>query len=476
MRVQVRTNPQVRRSLITYLGAAALVLIIVAVGASLVGRQVAQDEALHDAERVAQRTASLVVAPLLGEILNGDASRRPELDRAVAIRLKDGSISELNVWDRTGTIIYSDDPGDIGERLPVPAEVLAAIDRGDTTSDVTTAPETGAIPGDSRLVEVYVPLRLPGRAPLAFEIYLPYDRVESSANTLILRIVPLAIGALLLLQLIQTPITVGLARRVAGHEAERAGLLERALSASDRERRQIAADLHDGVVQDLAGAGYALAALKRRVDGTAANGVDQVGRVVRGAVESLRRLMVDIYPPDLSGAGLPGAIDDLAEPLRSAGLTVNVHAQPLPGSDSDIAASLYRVARETLANIVKHAEASTVDVDLAVEHGSTPPCAVLRVADDGVGIREGQLDKRAEGHLGLRLLLDRVAAQGGVLTITPGPHGGTGARARVPVPTVETPPRVVVPAARAVSDSSAAVEPAAPVTPSNDRTHADNSY
>jgi signal transduction histidine kinase len=447
MRVPVRANPRVRRSLITYLGAAAFVLVVVAVGATLVGRQVAQDEALKDAERVAQRTANLVVAPLLGDILNGDTGRRPELDRAVGIRLKDGSISELNVWDRTGTIIYADEPKDIGERLPVPDEVAAAIDAGVVSSDVTTLPETGPLPGGAtRLVEVYAPLRLPGQAPLAFEIYVSYDRVETTANNLVLRIVPLVIGALLLLQLIQTPITVSLARRVAGHEAERTALLERALSASERERRQIAADLHDGVVQDLAGAGYALAALQRRVvDDPAAKNVDQVGRVVRGAVESLRRLMVDIYPPDLSGAGLPGAIEDLADPLRRSGVTVNVRAEALPGADSDIAATLYRVARETLANVVKHAQASTVDIDLTVDEHSTPPCVLLRVADDGVGIREGQLDRRAEGHLGLRLLIDRVADQGGELSVTPGPNGGTVALARVPVTLSGEPPRVPYP-------------------------------
>ena len=63
---------RIRRSLITYLGAAALVLIVVAVGTTLVGRQVAQDEALRDAERTAQRTASLVVAPLLTDVERGD--------------------------------------------------------------------------------------------------------------------------------------------------------------------------------------------------------------------------------------------------------------------------------------------------------------------------------------------------------------------------------------------------------------------
>jgi len=432
-RAGVRANPRIRRSLITYLGAAALVLVVVAVGAVLVGRQVAQDEALRDAERVAQRTANLVVAPLLTEVLSGNAARRPELDRAVANRIRDGSIAELVVWDRTGTVIYSDDVAEIGERIPIPEEAATAIDNGAVTSNVTDAPETGPIPGSDRLVEVYAPLRLPGQAPLAFEIYLSYDRVETTANNLVLRIVPLAVGALLLLQLIQTPITVSLARRVASHEAERAALLERALSASERERRQIAADLHDGVVQDLAGAGYALAAVGRRVDGPAGAGLEHVGKVVRGAVESLRRLMVDIYPPDLSGAGLPGAIDDLAEPLRRSGVTVHVRAEQLPGASSEVAAVLYRVARETLANVAKHSQASTVEVDLGRDRTAPTPSVVLRVADDGIGIRPEQLDKRAEGHLGLRLLIDRMADQGGELRIQARPEGGTVALARMPV-------------------------------------------
>ena len=111
---RVRTNPRIRRVLITYLGAAALVLVVVAIGATLVAGQVARDESLRDAERVAQRTANLVVSPLLGDVLNGNAAARSELDRAVSIRLQDGSITELNVWSRTGTVIYSDEADDIG--------------------------------------------------------------------------------------------------------------------------------------------------------------------------------------------------------------------------------------------------------------------------------------------------------------------------------------------------------------------------
>jgi signal transduction histidine kinase len=158
-----------------------------------------------------------------------------------------------------------------------------------------------------------------------------------------------------------------------------------------------------------------------------------VGKVVRGAVESLRRLMVDIYPPDLSGAGLPGAIDDLATPLRESGVTVHVRAEQLPGASSEVAAVLYRVARETLANVAKHAQASAVEIDLGPDRASPTPSVMLRVADDGIGIRPDQLDKRAEGHLGLRLLIDRIADQGGSLTIEARPEGGTVALASVPV-------------------------------------------
>ena len=170
--------------------------------------------------------------------------------------------------------------------------------------------------------------------------------------------------------------------------------------------------------------------------------------MVRGAVESLRRLMVDIYPPDLSGAGLPGAIDDLAEPLRKSGVTLHVRAEALPGASSEIAAVLYRVARETLANIAKHAQASTVEIDLGPDRTAPTPSVLLRVADNGIGIRPEQLDKRAEGHLGLRLLIDRIADQGGELRIEARPEGGTVALARMPVAGRSSPPGPHRPLAR----------------------------
>lgn len=438
---RARPRDRTRRALLVYAAGAVATLLIVSVVAVLLSGRIAERDALFDAERTAERLGTLVIGPLLGAALNGDPQGRAELDSVVDNRLSDGSISDLTIWDRDGVIVYADDPAVIGAQRPPTPELLAAIDRGVTTSGVEDRPETSGVatPG-KRFVEVYTALELPGRAPLAFEVYLSYERVEAAAARLRSQIVPLALGALLLLLLMQVPITLSLARRVSGYESDRAALLERALSASERERRQIAADLHDGIVQDLAGAGYALSALARALPPERSGMAERVAGVVRDAVESLRRLMVDIYPPDLAGPGLAAAIDDLADPLRRDGVAVEVAAGPLPDLDPEIAAVIYRVAKEALVNVAKHADAGAVRIELCADDDPAwagGPGVRLRVVDDGRGVPPDALARRADGHLGLRLLADRLADVGGELTLVPGEPTGTVAQAR-------TPPRVGV--------------------------------
>lgn len=425
------------RELLIFIGGAVLTLLLVSLGSVLIGNQVARTNALRNAETVTARLADLVVGPLLGEALSGNAVRRDELDQAVLNRLRDGSIIGIYVWRADGEIVYASDPDVIGQRFAPPAEVTEVVQHGGTLSATddgsSDEPQGPANSQGQRVVEVYVPLQLDGQPPLVFEAYYSYGQVEQQAGRLLAQIVPLCVGALVLLQLIQIPIVVRLARRVAGHKAERAELLEQALSASDRERRQIAADLHDGLIQDLAGAGYALAVLTRSVPPERTAAAERVGEVVRGAVDSLRRLMVDIYPPDLSGAGLAVAVQDLAKPLREQGVTVSIDVTSLPPLDPVAATTLYRVAREALTNVAKHAKASTVQVCLTAEHIARCDSVLLRVIDDGVGLPLDALNHRAEGHLGLRLLIDRIADLGGELTVHRVDDRGTVIEAHVPV-------------------------------------------
>ena len=161
--------------------------------------------------------------------------------------------------------------------------------------------------------------------------------------------------------------------------------------------------------------------------------------MVRGAVDSLRRLMVDIYPPDLSGAGLSIALRDLVTPLRERGMTVSVEDVTLPPIDPQAATVLYRVAKEALTNVVKHAHADAVQVSLTTEPTKRGSVVTLRVVDDGVGLPVGALDRRAEGHLGLWLLIDRITDLGGALTVRRANGRGTVVEARVPAPVGDSP-------------------------------------
>src|SRR3954470_2750408 len=178
-----------------------------------------------------------------------------------------------------------------------------------------------------------------------------------------------------------------LARRVRRHENERAELMTLSLTASERERRAIAADLHDGPVQDLAGISYALSGLRSSVPEERQETVDRMVGAVRTAVQSLRRLMTDIYPPDLSGPGLGPAIEDLTEPLRTQGVAVTLDIEPPPDVSPE-AAAVYRTVKEVLVSGANRAGAQRVGLTPhPPEHGRGAAVG-LEIAEDGGVSRE----------------------------------------------------------------------------------------
>ncbi len=235
--------------------------------------------------------------------------------------------------------------------------------------------------------------------------------------------------------LILLPVALSMARRIDDAGAERSSLLRHAAAASALERRRIAGDLHDGVVQDLAGIGYALPAIRRSLpDGPdtedARQKLDRVTEIVTRDVTALRSVITDIYPPDLNEGGLVPASQLLFSEVRYAGIEVDVHIdptvsdQPLP---IDAAVLGYRVLRETLRNVVRHSGAARAGVSLRTENGDL----VIVVEDDGVGFDPTL--PAPQGHFGLRLLEDTLSDVGGSLVIDPPPDGGTRVVARFPI-------------------------------------------
>lgn len=405
--------------LATLVGIAAATLLLVAVVAGGVSWVTARAEARRDAEQHAARLSDLVVGPLVRQSLAGDLRADDELRRAVDARMADGTLRRVMVWTTDGVIVYSTQSALVGRRISDAGDVTAvtAVAAGVPRSEITDADDYHTLSPDRPYVEVQVPLRaVPG---LVLEASYDAASVDGRVADLAGPLLAVAVLPLVLLQAIQAPLVVSLVRRVRRGAQERSRLLERALSASDRERREIAADLHDTVVQDLTAAGYALEAVARRIPAPWRDLMDDAVTAVHASGAAVRHTMVDLHPPDLTGPGLPSALESLLDPLRDEGATATLAVAPGLVVDDEHAGALYRIARECLVNVAKHAGAATVRVELT----GTAAGVRMRVDDDGIGVPPDVVTP--EGHLGLVLVRDRAADLGGTCRVAPRPGGGT---------------------------------------------------
>jgi signal transduction histidine kinase len=283
------------------------------------------------------------------------------------------------------------------------------------------------------LLEVYAPLRTRGGRRLIFEAYQRFASVSASGRDVWLAFAPALLGGLLLLQLVNLPLARSLARRLRRGQHEREALLRRALDASETERRVIAADLHDGVVQDLVGVSYELSAeaqaLEGRGDSRSAAALDRSAAKTRAGVRALRALLLDIYPPNLHRAGVAQALHDLAAAQTARGLPTRVELQDDLALGEPTERLLFRCAQEALRNSREHADADNarVRVERRGDH------LVMEIRDDGRGFDPATLDeRRRDGSFGLRALADLVRDAGGRLEVLSA--GGEGTTVRVVLP------------------------------------------
>jgi len=420
--------------------ALAGLLAVVIVGAIAVSlqRSAARDDAIKDATTLAKLAGNGIVAPAATQhLLDGDPRSIAEVDRLVRskIRTKDSGIVRVKIWDGNGRIVYSDLHSLIDRRFELPEDEREALATGDRRAELTNLKrdENRFDRLHGKLLEVYLGIRATTGQRLLFELYQEQRSVTDTAEKTFLAFAPVLIGALLLLQLLQLPLAYRMARSLHDNRQEREALLLRALAASDTERRRIASDLHDGVVQDLAGTSYALAAAADRIDGQApevSEALRDGARQTRRSIRQLRSLLVDIYPPDLHRAGLAAALSDLVAPLEARGVRARVDLPPGLRLEPDAEALMFRTAQEALRNVMAHSEAQRVDVSVILENSH----AGLTIADDGRGFTPDVAQAaRDDGHLGLRVLADMAQDAGGRLDIDSEPGRGTRVSLEVPV-------------------------------------------
>jgi signal transduction histidine kinase len=218
-------------------------------------------------------------------------------------------------------------------------------------------------------------------------------------------------------------------RALASENAELVQELRRArariLTASERERRRIERDLHDGAQQSLVAVQFKLVALARQQvdDETLAAKLDEIAADAEAALGELRALVHGIYPAVLIDRGVPEALRSFA---ATAPISVWVGATNVGRLGAPVEAALYLCAVEAIHNAAKHAGPSAnVEVRLTEQRDTVE----FQIHDDGRGF---DTTAATEGS-GLVNMVDRIGALGGTLEVASTPGHGTTIVASVPV-------------------------------------------
>jgi two-component system NarL family sensor kinase len=413
-----------------------LALLLIVGASAYFFRRLGRNEAVRDARVVTATIARTAIVPALRPgIVTGDPRAVAALDRVVHRDVLGSDLVRIKVWTPAGRILYSDEPRLIGTRYVLDDEERQALRSGRAAANVSdlTAPENRYERGYGKLLQVYLPIRGPDGRTLLFETYHRFSAVAASGSRLWLKFLPVLLVALALLAAVQLSLAWSLARRLRAGQQEREQLLVKAIQASSVERRRIAADLHDTVVQDLTGISLSLGAAAAEPQAMDEDAVRSVLRrsaaATRQTIRRLRSLLVDIYPPNLQAEGLPAALSDLVSTLSERGIEASLDVPAslrLPPTSEQ---AVFRCAQEALRNVASHSRAHRVTVSLSTDDSSGT--AVLVVEDDGDGFTSTDAAQR-RGHLGLSLLADAAADAGGELTVDSQPGCGTRIRLEVP--------------------------------------------
>ncbi|MEO8106508.1 MAG: ATP-binding protein [Actinomycetes bacterium] len=431
-------RPVWQQPVVQFVVVGLVVAVFLAWITGVLGERLAQEQAIDDARSTTTLLAETVVEPALSSgLLDTQAGDLDRFDRLVRSRVLRGEVVRVKVWDANGRIVYSDEPRLIDQMFPLDADqgdVLASGGSDAEVSDLSKSENT-LDQELGRVLEVYSRVEAPNGEPLLFELYLSDNNLEARADELYRLFRPLTVGGLLLFLLLTTPLVWVLSRRADAAAADRERLLVMAAEASDAERRRVARDLHDGVVQDLAGTSFALSGMARDTLTTAdldrsalRRDLDRLATAVRRSLLGLRSLLVEIYPPNLEGVGLGAALQDLVANARESGMQVRLDVTGADELGADVTALIWRTAQECVRNAVRHGGPDHLEVTVGVDAAGR--MATLTVTDDGAGFNVDA--SPSPDSFGLRGLRDLAREAGGTLTVRALPGDGATVRLEVP--------------------------------------------
>lgn len=212
-------------------------------------------------------------------------------------------------------------------------------------------------------------------------------------------------------------------------------LVDKIITAQEDERKRLASDLHDGIIQSLIAIWYRLQRITsdiHRVPMELNNEITNLTNMLGEQIQDIRRILYDLRPIILDNYGLVPAIQSHAGKIQEQnGIKINLSIQ---GEDlrftPQIEITLFRIIQEALNNVIKHSGATMVDIKFAADEHKVQ----MSIRDNGTGLKEGQIDlPKSDSGLGLVSIQERALLLNGTCTIDSWPGQGTRIRITVPI-------------------------------------------
>jgi len=220
-------------------------------------------------------------------------------------------------------------------------------------------------------------------------------------------------------------------RDVTNKHRAKEQMISKILETEDRERSRFAKELHDSLGQNLTVASLNFNFVKKNVqqlDSDTQKKFDAGFSFLKEAIQESRNIAHNLMPQAISDFGYILAIESLLDNLSETTDIKFTFYDNLNGERlaPDYELSLYRITQEGINNILKHAEASQVSVQLIKHHKSV----ILTIEDDGNGF---QMMESAATSFGLNSMRNRASALSGALDIDSAPGKGTSITLEIPI-------------------------------------------
>ena len=212
-------------------------------------------------------------------------------------------------------------------------------------------------------------------------------------------------------------------------------LSRRLVEVQEEERRTLARELHDRAAQTLSALNINLVIMKDQISADSKQRIgsrlDDSMKLTAEAIRLIRNVVSDLRPTVLDDYGLQAALNSYIDEYKARfGIQVQLDHTEIVISrlEPGVAMTVLRIVQEALTNVVRHAQATQVQVSIGLANDMIH----LIVQDDGIGITESQRTGRLNSH-GLKIMRERAEAFGGNVNVGLAPGRGTRVEARIPI-------------------------------------------